>query len=55
MARAKDASGEKEPNYLRYAFHNIYNYLTPGYLALCVMIGIAVSLRVPLAERLSDF
>ncbi len=26
-----------------YSIHNIYNYLTPGYLALCVMIGIAAA------------
>jgi hypothetical protein len=26
-----------------YSIHNIYNYLTPGYLALCVLIGVASS------------
>src|SRR4051794_1413745 len=26
-----------------YSIHNIYNYLTPAYLVLCVLIGIAAS------------
>ncbi len=26
-----------------YSIHNIYNYLTPGYLALCVLIGVAAA------------
>lgn len=26
-----------------YSIHNVYNYLTPGYLALCVLIGVAAA------------
>ena len=29
-----------------YAIHNIYNYLTPGYLALCVFMGVAAAWAV---------
>ena len=36
-----------------YSIHNIYNYLTPGDLALCVMIGVAVSTRTAIAQRLT--
>jgi hypothetical protein len=32
-----------------YAIHNIYNYLTPGYFALCVLIGVACSRLLTLA------
>ena len=26
-----------------YSIHNVYNYLTPGYLALCVMLGVGAA------------
>lgn len=26
-----------------YSIHNVYNYLTPGYMALCVLIGVAAA------------
>lgn len=34
-----------------YSIHNVYNYLTPGYLALCVFAGIAASWLVATARR----
>lgn len=34
-----------------YAIHNIYNYLTPGYFALCVLIGIACSWVVDVVQK----
>lgn len=34
-----------------YSIHNIYNYLTPGYLALCVLVGIAAAWVGDVARR----
>ena len=34
-----------------YSIHNIYNYLTPGYLALCVMIGVAAAWMTSVIAR----
>jgi hypothetical protein len=34
-----------------YSIHNIYNYLTPAYLGLCVCIGIAVSWLAGVVRR----
>ncbi|TAK62056.1 MAG: DUF2723 domain-containing protein, partial [Dehalococcoidia bacterium] len=36
-----------------YSIHNIYNYLTPGYLALAVMIGVAAAWIIDVARRAS--
>ncbi len=36
-----------------YSIHNIYNYLTPGYLALCVMVGVAAAWMLDVARRAS--
>ena len=37
-----------------YGIHNIYNYLTPGYLALCVFIGIGASWVIATARRAAE-
>ncbi len=34
-----------------YAIHNVYNYLTPGYFALCVLIGVACSWVVEVVRK----
>ena len=36
-----------------YSIHNIYNYLTPGYMALCVLIGIAAAWLGRMARRIA--
>jgi hypothetical protein len=36
-----------------YSIHNIYNYLTPGYLALAVMVGVAAAWMIDVARRAS--
>jgi len=36
-----------------YSIHNIYNYLTPGYLALAVMVGVAAARIIDAARRAS--
>jgi hypothetical protein len=37
-----------------YAIHNVYNYLTPGYLALCVLIGVAASWAVDVVRGIAE-
>ena len=37
-----------------YSIHNIYNYLTPGYLALCVFIGVAAAWLFEQARSLAS-
>jgi len=37
-----------------YGIHNIYNYLTPGYLALCVLVGIGAAWIVGTVRRISE-
>ncbi len=34
-----------------YSIHNIYNYLTPGYMALCVLIGVAAAWMAEVTRR----
>jgi hypothetical protein len=34
-----------------YSIHNIYNYLTPAYLALCILIGIGASWIIDVVRR----
>lgn len=34
-----------------YAIHNVYNYLTPGYFALCVLIGVTCSWVVEVVRK----
>lgn len=34
-----------------YSIHNIYNYLTPGYLALCVLIGVGAAWIIDVVRR----
>jgi hypothetical protein len=36
-----------------YSIHNIYNYLTPGYLALCVLIGVACAWAIDVVRRIA--
>ena len=36
-----------------YSIHNVYNYLTPGYMALCILIGIAAAWIADVARRAS--
>jgi len=36
-----------------YSIHNIYNYLTPGYLALCVLIGVASAWAIDVVRRVA--
>jgi Protein of unknown function (DUF2723) len=36
-----------------YSIHNIYNYLTPGYLALCVLIGLAAAWLISVVRRVA--
>ena len=37
-----------------YGIHNIYNYLTPGYLGLCVFIGVAAAWLAETVRRLAE-
>ncbi len=34
-----------------YSIHNIYNYLTPGYLALCVLVGVGAAWIIDVVRR----
>ncbi len=34
-----------------YSIHNVYNYLTPGYLALCVLVGVAAAWLSEIVRR----
>jgi hypothetical protein len=36
-----------------YGIHNIYNYLTPGYLALCVLLGVGCAWMPEAIDRIS--